>query len=82
MIVKQWDMVLKEESVGQFTPNFMSLGDIFVWLWMNPGTSLCETYVILGRFPHKKNDPVLLSMLQTSKYQLGITNVADEIINM
>ena len=30
---------------------------------MNPETSLCEAYIILGRFPHK-NDPILLSMIQ------------------
>ena len=52
-IVTQWDMVLKEEAVGQFVPNFMCLDDIFVWLWINPETSLCEAYAILGRFPHK-----------------------------
>ena len=52
----------------------MSLNDIFVWLWLNHGTSPCETYAILGRFLHK-NKPILLSMPQ-------IINVADHIINM
>ena len=57
-------MVLKDVAVGQFCTEFqMSLYDIFVWLWINPETSLCETYVILGPFLHK-NDPILLSMLQ------------------
>ena len=77
-IVKQWDMVLKAEAVGQFVTNFMSLDDIFVWLWIDPETSLCETYVILVRYLHK-NDTIYKIC---SKCQLGITNVADEIINM
>ena len=53
----------KRRLWNSFAPNFMSLNDIFVWLWMNPETSLCETYVILGWFLYK-NDPILLSMLQ------------------
>ena len=69
MIVKQWDMALKEDAVGQFCTDFMSLADIFVWLWMNPETSLCETYAILGWFLHK-NDPISLSMLQNVNYAL------------
>ena len=35
----------------------MNLDEIFVWLWMNPETSLCETYVILDRLLHK-SDPI------------------------
>ena len=35
----------------------------YIWPWMNPETSLCETYVILGWFLHK-TDPISLSMLQ------------------
>ena len=45
---------------------------------MNPEMSLCEKYVILGQF--------LLKMTQFIEYaprcQLGITNIADEIINV
>ena len=74
MIVKQWDMVLKEEAVGQFCTKFHESR----WLWINPETSLCETYVILGRS--------FIKMIEFMKYapkcQLGITNLADEIINM
>ena len=57
----------------------MILDNTFVWLWMYPEMSHCQTYVILGRFLHR-NDPILQSMLQI--YQLGITNVADEIMIM
>ena len=50
MIVKQLDMVLKEEAVGQLCTKFHE-SRWYICLAMD------ETYVIFGRYLHE-NDPI------------------------
>ena len=60
-------MVLKGKAVGQFGAKFHE-STWYICLAMDePETSLCETYIILGRFLHK-HDPILLSILQNVRH--------------
>ena len=76
MIVKQWDMVVKEEAVGQFCTKFHE----FRWYiclvmdqpWNVPLRNVC----------HLRPIKTIQFLKYAPNCQSGITNVADEIMNM